>query len=178
MREDLKLLHLQNLTTGTPGITPAKGSTLAEAATICFTHCNHKPGVKLNVSGDYTEDFSILWDTPTEQMVRAYADLEEATEDGASAIGILVSMSLIGYTVVKRSWKTTGIDYWLGYDSDPLFQNKARLEVSGILIGSSAIINARLKQKLKQTKQSDDSRLPALIIVTEFGTPKSKVKER
>jgi len=79
-------------------------------------------------------------------------------------------------TVVERSKKGAGFDYWLGEKNDggPLFQGKARLEVSGIRTGSESAVESRVKQKLRQTQPSDGT-LPAIIIVVEFGSPQSVV---
>lgn len=41
-------------------------------------------------------------------------------------------------------------DYWLGQKEDDIpFEDKARLEVSGILKGTTAQINRRLKEKME-----------------------------
>ena len=58
----------------------------------------------------------------------------------------------------------------MGKKDDPLFQETARLEVSGIL-NDREEIQKRKKQKLQQTSQSDSSALPAYVSIVEFGTP-------
>ena len=68
-------------------------------------------------------------------MRRTHNDLQDATEAGACGLAILLVQLFVGYTVVERSVKGTGFDYWLGSENDALFQNKARLEASGILRG-------------------------------------------
>jgi hypothetical protein len=84
---------------------------------------------------------------------------------------------LTGLTILERSRKGTGFDWWLGND-DNLFQKKARLEVSGILHGSTRRINSRVQARLRQTGQSDDLALTAYVVVVEFGTPRVKVVQR
>jgi len=59
-----------------------------------------------------------------------------------------------------------------------LFQDKARLEVSGIRKGGSSRLGARVTQKLNQVTPSDGLLLPAYIVVVEFGTPKSQVVKK
>ena len=44
----------------------------------------------------------------------AYRDLQEATEMGACGIAIVIARELIGYSIIERSVKGTGFDYWLG----------------------------------------------------------------
>ncbi|MBW4623103.1 MAG: hypothetical protein KME17_27560 [Cyanosarcina radialis HA8281-LM2] len=58
------------------------------------------------------------------------------------------------------------------------FQRMARLEVSGIRQGNRSQINARVKQKTKQTRASDAQGLPAYIIVVEFSRPMSIVRAK
>jgi hypothetical protein len=80
---------------------------------------------------------------------------------------------------VERSKKKTGFDFWLASrDSEvDLFQGLTRLEVSGIREGDSTALEARVRQKIKQTKVSD-GQLPAVIVVVEFGLPVARMVER
>jgi hypothetical protein len=131
----------------------------------------------LRVRGFVEQQPEILWPDVTPQMMRTYNDLQEATEDGACAIAILVLRQFAGLTVVQRSRKGTGVDYWLGTrvaagTEEPLVvQDAARLEVSGILTGTPEQIAARLRQKQVQVHRSDGTRLPAWIVIVEFGEP-------
>ena len=92
-------------------------------------------------------------------------------------IAVLLAQKEIGYTVIKRSRKGTGFDYWMGDISAYPFQNKARLEISGIRGGNDQQVKARVQQKLKQTGRSDGA-LPAYVIVVEFGQPLAEVQEK
>ena len=57
----------------------------------------------------------------------------------AVAVAVLLIKHLTSYEVfVQRSRRGTGIDYWLGDDTVLPYTRKARLEVSGILTGTSA----------------------------------------
>ena len=64
----------------------------------------------------------------------------------------------------------------------PPFQNKARLEVSGILsvegsdIDVERAVAKRVREKLKQT-QSSSGPLPAYVVVVEFGSPLGEVQK-
>ncbi len=79
--------------------------------------------------------------------------------------------------VVERARKRSGVDYWLG-SGKQLFQKSARLEVSGILRGDATQVRSRVKEKHSQTKQSDQTRLPAIVVVVEFGAPMIAFEER
>lgn len=76
---------------------------------------------------------------------------------------------------MQRSAKGSGVDYWLGNESDDvgLFQKKARLEVSGILVGTNSEMQRRLKRTLAQTAPSDSTSLPAYVAIVEFGAPQT-----
>src|SRR5271167_4337074 len=65
----------------------------------------------------------------------SYSPQEEATENGAVGVAILLVDRLTDYHIVQRSWKKTGFDYWLGFKDAVVFQGCARLEVSGIRQG-------------------------------------------
>jgi len=170
-------LRLQDLCKGLPAITPVFGATLAEAGSVCFKDQQHQNGVELKVSGTFTATYNVYWKRVTKQMLRCWNDPEVATEHAAYGVAFLIIKDLTEYTVIERSYKGTGFDYWVGYDSDEelIFQEKARLEVSGIRNGNTTQINSRVKQKVEQVAPSDDSGLPAFIVVVEFGTPLSKV---
>lgn len=121
---------------------------------------------------------SIKWDAVDDQMRRSWNDRENATENGAYGIAILVVLKIKHLHVLEQSKKGTGFDFWLGSpDEDEPFQNKARLEVSGIRKGSRAMISGRVDQKLKQTKKSGGKH-PAVVVVVEFGTPQTHVVDR
>ena len=112
-------------------------------------------------------------------MRRCWNDDEVATEHGAYAIATLLVPRITNLQVVERSKKGTGFDYWLGSstETEALFQNKARLEVSGIRAGPEATIVGRLRKKLGQTQKSDAT-LSAMVIVVEFSGPQSRVAKR
>lgn len=74
-------------------------------------------------------------------MQRCWNDQEYTTEQAAYGIALLLLSKLTEFTVVERSRKGTGFDYWLGKptdSSDLPFQKSMRLEVSGIRQGSQA----------------------------------------
>jgi hypothetical protein len=83
---------------------------------------------------------------------------------------------LTGKVVIERSKKGPGFDYWLGEDDDDLlFYGKARLEISGLLLGSQSKISTRVKQKKNQIKASDHL-APGYVAVVEFGEPTAHVE--
>lgn len=170
------MLDLNDLGHGLPAITQYFGMALAEAAGVCLESQSHVQNVRLRIRGSINTSHSLAWPEVTEQTLRCWNDEEVTTEHGAVGIAVLLVQREIGYTVIQRSRKGTGFDYWLGEESIP-FQNKARLEISGIRKGCDHDVKARIRQKLIQTGRSDGS-LPTYVIVVEFGRPLAEVQER
>ncbi len=158
---------------------PRVSDCYAETASVCLENQNHKKGVEIEVSGDVSAKVQLEWEDVDQQIRDNWRDLQEATEYGATCLAILLVQILTDYKVIRRSPKRTGFDYWLGEKKDTFpFQEKARLEISGILKGTNAQINQRLKEKLEQTKKSDALNLPAYVVVVEFSKPVCKIAIR
>ena len=105
-------------------------------------------------------------------MLRCWNDIEYTTEQAAYGIAFLVIQELTDYTVIERSRRGTGFDYWLGKKGETNelpFQNAVRLEVSGIRKGDDSRVKARVKLKVEQVSPTDD--IPAYIVVVEFSNP-------
>jgi len=175
----IEALHLKTLEAGTPGITSAFGESLAQAASVCLEDQEHRNGTEMLVDGDFEISFYLFWDEASDQTRRCWANPEVATEHGAYGIATLLVLNLTELTIVERSRRGTGFDYWLGPKANPkpLFQGKARLEVSGIRKGTDVAIRSRAREKLKQTERSNGM-LPTMVIVVEFGAPRSRVLKR
>lgn len=172
-------LQLKELKSGAPGITPAFGEGLAEAASVCLEDRHHSSPTPMRISGELSGSAILEWEPPSSQIRRCWNDDEEATEHGAYGIATLLLPRVFDLEVVERSKKGTGFDYWLGSptDTESLFQNRARLEVSGIRSGVESTVASRVRKKLRQTTQSD-ANLPAFVVVVEFGEPQSRIAKR
>jgi hypothetical protein len=171
-------LTLEDLSGNFPHIPPECGMVLVQSAVLCLEGQGHKSGAPLTVRGSFNTAFRLLWSMDvTEAMRRYWNDPDETAEQGAYALALLVLRSLAGLTVLERSRKGTGFDWWLASE-DNLFQATARLEVSGIMRGSAWRVNGRLKERIAQTERSDPSGLTAYVAVVEFGGPTAKVVRR
>lgn len=173
MVSETKELVITKLEQGLPAITPAFGATLAEACAVCLTDQGHTQGVELKVKGEFTAVFKLYWQEVTDQMLRCWNDSEYTTEQAAYGVAFLVIQELTDYTVIERSRKGTGFDYWLGkkaQTNELPFQNAVRLEVSGIRKGDDSRVKARVKLKVEQVSPTDGA-LPAYILVVEFSNP-------
>ena len=178
-------ISLETLKSGLPALTPALGEMLAEAASVCLEA--QAPGIvcSIFIQQDEQSEISFLLRRleVTDRMRRAYRDEQEATEFGACGIALLVVREITGYTVIERSVRGTGFDYWLGTaksadlaegDLEP-FERKARLEVSGIRHGTEETIAARVREKRRQTQRSSGL-YSAYVTVVEFSRPQANVK--
>ena len=173
-------IDLAKLFEGLPGLTKRRGGAHYEAALVCLEK-HHQSGVQchLNSLNENLATLELVWaEEITEQTRNSWNDLIEATEWGAAGIAILVILEFSEYTVIRRSKRGTGFDYWLGYKKDVdnfgenVLKDEARLEVSGILSEQKpGRIKQRVREKIKQTKKSDDSEMPAYIVVVEFSSP-------
>ncbi len=171
-------ITLGNLGSGRKGFTPAYGQTLAEAASVCLEEQGHSSPKEIKISGDFECPGKLEWNVPSDQSRRCWNDDGYTTEHGAYGIAALL-VEHCGLEVVQRSKKKTGFDFWLGTANatTDLFQGLSRLEVSGIRSGDVSIIETRVRQKLKQTDRSD-GKLPAIVVVVEFGNPTARIVEK
>ncbi len=90
----------------------------------------------------------------------------------------MIASQELGYSVIERSPIGTGIDYWLGEESETLsLERMARLEISGIRRGSNADIRARVREKFERLSASG-MELPVFVIVVEFSAPTAEVQKK
>lgn len=166
-------IDINEITVGLPGITKTSGQHLYEGCIVCLTRQNHKStGTNFRVYGEKDVNYILIWnDCFDDQLNRTWADQFYATEHGAVCLAILLALKLTNYTIIEKSARKNGFDYWLGDKEDPLFQKKARLEISGIFKGTENDVNARYRAKVKQTGQSDNLNLQAYVGIVEFSNP-------
>lgn len=163
-----EIKHIENI----PGLSEGTALNMLEAAVVCLCRQQHYSGVPMSVTGIHNYNEIMEWDTLfTNTLDRAYADQEVATELGAVCISILTALLLTPYTIIERSRKKTGFDYWLGDKNATIpFVHSARLEISGIFNNPQGV-QQRIRYKLQQTNQSDNLKIPAYISVVEFSQP-------
>jgi hypothetical protein len=172
------VLALDDLTSKFPHVPPECGSALVQSAVLCLEGQGHGSGVRLSIQGSFAATFQLNWSMDVTDAMRHYwNDPDEIAEQGAHAVALLLVRSLAGLTVLERSRKGTGFDWWLAPE-DNLFQATARLEVSGIMRGGTRRVNERLKARIAQTERSDPSGLTAYVVVVEFSAPQARVTRR
>jgi hypothetical protein len=67
-------IDANQLSNGLPPITPALGTTLAEAIAICLSEQNHPSGSTLGIEGDFQAQVQVCYPTITAQMLRCWND--------------------------------------------------------------------------------------------------------
>lgn len=166
-------IDLKEISNGLPGLSKVSGQHLFESCVVCLTRQRHSNiGTTLEIQGDTTVTTTLIWDNIfDEQLDRTWKDQFYATEHGAVCIAILLALKLTNYTIIEKSARKNGFDYWLGENDDILFQKKARLEISGIFHGTEKDVKKRYNVKVKQTQQSDELKIPAYIGIVEFSKP-------
>lgn len=176
----MKSVNLNEIKKEVPDLTKSWGQEKFDATLICLDHNKHKSPVTLKVEGQDRIDFILNWKNRITLRIRnTWKDLQEVTEKGAEGIAVLLVAHLTQYKIIQRSAKGTGIDYWMSEkDSILPFQNSARLEISGLLNKNDSDFRQRIKQKKKQTEQSDNTNIPAYIAVVEFESPKATLVKR
>lgn len=175
------MLDLRDLSLGLmPGVTAETGASLAQAAGVCLESQGHAQGVNLRVRGDRRGNHELHWPLVTPQAQRSWANEDNATEDGAAGVAVLLAREEIGYVVVERANRGTGFDYWLGSQSEEVAPYEAKMEVSGIRNGDETDIRRRVREKMEQIARPVPPvapNLPAYAVVTEFSRPVAEIRE-
>lgn len=168
-------LDLNELGTGQHHfLTVAAGLNFAHAASVCLESQSHGITSPVGTEGYFMRDYTITRLRVTDQMKRTWNDDEYTTEQGAYGVAFIVASKEMKVKAIEKSKKKSGIDYWLGDKEGFLFQEKVRLEVSGIRKGNDYQFQKRFDDKMTQSKKSDRTRLPALIIIIGFDGPRIK----
>lgn len=151
------------------GLTSALGGTFEEAAAVCFSR-HHASPVELEVvrrEGSSTHQVEFV--TPDQRVLNAWANEIDTTESGAYGVSLAAVEAEEQLVAVRRAETLTGADWYvapIGVNAEDL-EGCFRLEVSGIDAGGRTVIEARLRQKVEQTKRGN-SNLPAIASVVGF----------
>lgn len=174
----LVVLDLDRLHQAIPEMTESLVGYICEAAVFCFHHHRHRSGVECQIRNleEILASASIVWTRQfSDRIARTYGDTDYAVEYAAECIACLTVRELTDYTVIERSQRHDGVDFWLAErdeDDAHSFQRAARMESKGITGARyPSDITYPLNKGVEQSKQSDQFRLPAYIIATEFSQP-------
>jgi hypothetical protein len=162
-------LQLDSLHERHPGLTSALSGTYFEAASVCLSR-HHTSPTELQVGRNGSETLRLVeFQVPDARTLNAWANDIDATESGAYGVclaAVEVEESLVA---VRRAETLTGADWYvapIGTQADDL-EGCFRLEVSGVDSGGRAVVDARLRQKVEQTRRGASNR-PAIASVVGF----------
>ncbi len=163
-------LKFHDLSSRHYGVTPAIADTYAEAASVCLDR-HHSPAVNFAVEDNgVASSVSASWSAPLDPRTKAaWNNVTDTTEIGAYGIALAAVERTRGLVAIRRAETRTGADYYVDNPDSPVddLETSLRLEVSGMESGNDAAIKARLKTKIRQTKNGA-SNLPALACVVAF----------
>jgi hypothetical protein len=120
--------------------------------------------------------YSLTWATPTARIQSAWANVDDATRDGAYGVVLAAAEAALGLVALGRTKVGSGADYWVGpvgtvanptdglVDLDTVF----RLEISGIDdCPGESVLSRRIRQKVEQARRGRSSH-PAIVGVVAF----------
>jgi len=176
-------MDLADFTSVGPKLHPSAASYFAASASVCLRLNRARGRISMRLShpaGDGSCEVKPL--RVTKSMRATYADLQDATEHGAYGLALLAAAKNFGATLVQRSFKGPGFDYFLQppgdqavSDTDDIFAGKWALEVSGSLRGGQKEVTARLRDKRNQVATAAAQR-PALVAIVEFSEPSTTLE--
>lgn len=162
-------LQLQSLHERHIGLTPALSAVFAEAAAVCLARHHNSP-VEMEIAcSNGMSAWVVEFDPPDVRIWNAWANEIDATENGAYGVSLAAIEAEERLVAVKRAETLTGADWYvapIGASIQDL-ERCYRLEVSGVDVGGRAIVAARLRQKVDQTRRGA-SNLPAIAAVVGF----------
>ncbi|MBI1355287.1 MAG: hypothetical protein GC160_13140 [Acidobacteria bacterium] len=178
----MRSLRLDLLSSGRiPGISIGGGAALAEAAAQCLTRAGFASRAPFELRGDISAEeieIEIEFEPPSLAVERFWADERKAIEFGAEAVAALLVEELTSWTIARRSRIGTGFDHWLvpkGGMAGDLYQESAKLEVSGIFEAADSRLGARVRAKLQQARRTR-SDLVLVAMVVRFRPPTAEVR--
>lgn len=151
------------------GLTASLGGTYSEAASVCLSRHHNSP-VDINIvcnGGASTQ--SVEFQKPDTRVLNAWANDIDTTESGAYGVSLAAVEIEESLVAIRRAETLTGADWYvapIGTEPGDL-ESCFRLEVSGVDAGGPSVVEARLRQKIEQTRRGS-SNLPAIASVVGF----------
>ena len=164
------ILPIHNMERRHRGLTQAVADSNLEALRVCLDR-HHAPPVSFEIVeiGHQSVTATLDWDATDDAIKNAWTNEKNATEDGAYACVLAAVELLYGLVSVGQAEEGTGSDYYVAppgaspYD----FEERIRLEVSGVDRGNESDVRRRLRRKLAQAS-GGRSDLPAIAGVVGF----------
>ncbi len=154
-------LHLRH-----PGLYEPLCRAYADAAAICLSESHTSP-VEFEIRREDTSCLrELAWDEPSRDALASWRNSHEATEQGATSVGLATVEAELGLVALSRAETRTGADFYIARPGQKL-EEAHRLEISGTKAGMLRDLHSRLRQKVHQTRRGLSSR-PALACVVGF----------
>jgi hypothetical protein len=166
--EDKPILPLHELDKRHPGLTVHVAGSYVEAARVSL-HENHQSPQNFELSKDSDQTVAVVkWEPPDERCLKAWANRDDATRDGAYACAIAAVELKWGLVAMRRAETLTGSDYYVAIPSvsQEDLEDHVRLEISGTQ-SDDIEVRRRLSEKIRQAKMGKSS-LPAIAAVVGF----------
>lgn len=162
-------LRLESLHERHIGLTPSLAGAFFEAASVCLSR-HHDSPVEVEIERDGGMSTRLVeFQKPNARVLNAWANEIDTTEDGAYCVCLAAVEVEEQLVAVKRAETLSGADWYvapIGTSPDDL-ERCFRLEVSGLDTGGRSAVEARLRQKVDQTRRGA-SNLPAIASVVGF----------
>jgi len=139
----------------------------ADAACVCLSRYHMSPADLTIQNRTEICMREISWEIPNEQMSKSWANVDDATRDGAYCVSLAVIEAEFGFVALARAERKTGADYYVGLPGASDLEKAFRLEVSGTDKGDRPVIQSRLKEKLDQLRKGNSNR-PGIALVVGF----------
>jgi hypothetical protein len=162
-------LRLESLHERHTGLTPSLAGSYFEAASVCLNRHHNSP-VEIKIARNGGTSTSLAeFQKPDARILNAWANDIDTTENGAYCVCLAAVEVEEQLVAVKRAETFSGADWYvapIGTTPDDL-ENCFRLEVSGLDTGGRVAVEARLRQKVEQTRRGAIN-LPAIASVVGF----------
>ncbi|WHZ25291.1 MAG: hypothetical protein OJF51_000086 [Nitrospira sp.] len=162
-------LEINSLHERHSGLTASLGGSFFEAASVCLSrHHNSPVEFEIACSGETTKRI-IDFESPDLRVQNAWANEIDTTEAGAYGVCLAAVEAEEQMIAVRRAETLTGADWYIApIGTEPAdLEDCFRLEISGVDAGDRAFVEARLRQKIAQTRRGA-SNLPAVASVVGF----------
>lgn len=150
-------------------LTPSVGGSYTEAASVCLSR-HHTSPVEIEITcGNGSRTCVAEFVQPDAIVRHSWANEIDTTEAGAYGVCLAAVELEHSLVAVRRAETLTGADWYVGPVGSTAadLETLVRLEISSINSGNRADVKARLKQKVKQTREGK-SNLPAIASVAGF----------
>jgi hypothetical protein len=150
----LPLLPICKMADRHVGLTPALANNYLEAACVCLDRI-HVPPQEFSLKNErFKKKVRVVWESPNKRCRGAWANIDDATRDGAYACAIATTELFFGLFAVRRAETLTGADYYVSPINKMTedLENCYRLEVSGTNLNIYEV-KKRLKAKVTQVKE-------------------------